>query len=141
MRLIRLDNCHLTRYRFRHVLTQKYLYTHLPEAERPLLHEAVGQALEALYGAQAEEVAVQLAWHFQAAGLVSRAITYLYQAGTRAARLAANTEAVEYLIRGLTLLETGPDTSKRTVRKLAFLTALGPILLTVKSNLLQNRTG
>ena len=140
-RLIRLDNCHLTRYRFRHVLTRKYLYSHLPEAERALLHEAVGQALEALYGAQAEEVAVQLAWHFQAAGLVSRAITYLYQAGTRAARLAANAETVVYLTWGLFLLKTGPDSSERALRKPDFLTALGPILLTVKSSLLQNRTG
>ncbi len=47
----RLGERRLSRYRFRHFLFQRYLYQGLDEVERTHLHEAVGNALEALYGA------------------------------------------------------------------------------------------
>jgi predicted ATPase len=43
----------LSHYRFRHYLFQRYLYQSLDETERAYLHEAVGNALESLYGEQA----------------------------------------------------------------------------------------
>ncbi|MBU1750507.1 MAG: AAA family ATPase, partial [Chloroflexi bacterium] len=63
----------LSHYRFRHVLFQRYLYRHLDAVERARLHEAVGAALEALHAGHPDELvalAPQLAWHFEAAGLV-----------------------------------------------------------------------
>ncbi len=71
----------LSRYRFRHNLFQQYLYHSLDAAERVYLHEAVGNTLEALYGEQVQQVATVLACHFQAAGLMDRAVGYLLQAG------------------------------------------------------------
>src|SRR5262249_38199517 len=59
----------LSFYRFRHQLFQQYVYHSLTEIERAYLHEAVGSVLEALYGEQTEQVAVQLARHFDEAGL------------------------------------------------------------------------
>ncbi len=47
----RIDGQRLSRYRFRHILFQKYLYGSLDEVERVYLHEQVGTALEGLYGA------------------------------------------------------------------------------------------
>lgn len=79
---------HLSRYRFRHYLFQKYLYSRLDPAERVYLHEAVGLALERLYGEAAGELAVQLARHFQEAGLAGRAIGYLGAAKLLLAGLA-----------------------------------------------------
>jgi tetratricopeptide (TPR) repeat protein len=93
-------------YRFGHNLFQKYLYNNLDEVEQAYLHEGVGNALEALYGDQAEAVAVQLARHFQEAGIAEKAIVYLLQAGERARRQYANAEALEHFRRALTLLET-----------------------------------
>src|SRR4029434_7765859 len=78
----------LSLYRFRHQLFQHYLYHNLADMERAYLHEAVGSVLEAIYGEQTEPVAVQLARHFEQAGLREKAVTYLLQAGTRAARLS-----------------------------------------------------
>jgi predicted ATPase len=80
--------------------------------ERAYLHEAVGNTLETLHEVQAEakaSIAGQLAWHFQEAGIATKAIDYLHQAGDRAVRLCAYQEAIAHLSRGLELLLTLPD--------------------------------
>jgi predicted ATPase len=130
----RLDGRRLSRYRFRHILFQRYLYSNLDEVERAHLHEAVGTALEALYEAQIEEAAAiagQLAWHFGEAGLADKAIPYLRQAGERAVQLSAYEEGIAHLTRGLSLLTALPDLSaqdyrvKRAQQELALQLALG----------------
>ncbi len=71
------------------------------------MHEDVGNVLEELYGDQVEEIAVQLARHFDEAGVEDKARHYLRQASERARRQYANTEAVKYLSRAL---EMAPET-------------------------------
>ncbi|MCL4299000.1 MAG: AAA family ATPase [Anaerolineae bacterium] len=105
-------------YRFRHILFQRYLYQKLDEAERGYLHEAVGNELERLYGEQTEEIAVALARHFEQAGLPTKAISYLHQAGDRAVRLSANEEALALFSKGLALLRTLPETRERYQQEL-----------------------
>jgi predicted ATPase len=77
-----LGSQRLSLYRFRHQLFQHYVYHSLTEIERVYLHEAVGTVLEALYGDQNEQVAVQLVRHFEQAGLHEKAVTYLLQVGS-----------------------------------------------------------
>jgi DNA-binding SARP family transcriptional activator/predicted ATPase/predicted negative regulator of RcsB-dependent stress response len=129
----RLESRRVSRYRFRNYLFQKYLYGNLDRVERAYLHEEVGNVLEELYGGQASEsadiaatapVAVQLAWHFQEAGVATKAIDYLRQAGDRAMRLSAYQEAIAHFTRGLALLETLPDTAQRAQRELGLQTGL-----------------
>jgi predicted ATPase len=122
----------LSRYRFRHQLFQQYLYQRLVDSERAYLHEAVGQALEALYGAQTEHVAVPLARHFAQAGLTEKAVAYLLQAGEQAQRLSANQEAIHHLTQGLAMLKTLPDTPAHARQELALQLALGNALAVVK---------
>jgi tetratricopeptide (TPR) repeat protein len=98
----------LSFYRFRHNLFQKYLYNCLDAVEKTYLHEDVGQALEALYGEQVDEIAVLLAWHFQEAGITEKAIRYLSQAGEQASQRYANQEAIDHFRRALELLEQFP---------------------------------
>jgi len=86
----------LLQYRFRHILFQKYLYAALDETERIYLHQAVGEALEELYAPDLIPLASQLAWHFQAAGLAGKAITYLAQAAGRSKQLFALPEALRF---------------------------------------------
>jgi predicted ATPase/DNA-binding SARP family transcriptional activator len=107
----RIDGQLLSRYRFRHILFQKYLYGTLDEVERVHLHEQVGTALEGLYTAQeqAAAIAVQLARHFQEARIANKAIHYLHRAGERAVQLSAYQEAIAHLTRGLALLKALPD--------------------------------
>ncbi len=122
----------LSFYRFRHQLFQHYLYHHLADMERAYLHEAVGSVLEAIYGEQTEPVAVQLARHFEQAGLREKAVNYLLQAGKRAARLSANQEAIAHLTKGLALLETLLDTPERAQKELDLQIALGNALIATK---------
>jgi DNA-binding SARP family transcriptional activator/predicted ATPase len=121
----RLGAQRLSRYRFRHDLFQKYLYDKLDQVERAYLHEDVANSLEQLYAEQAEEIAVQLAWHFEEAGITERATQYLRLAGERAVRLSAYEEGIAHLTRGLGLLETLPLSPERTERELALQLGLG----------------
>ena len=84
--LRRLGARKLSRYRFRHHLFQQYLYNHLDVVPRTHLHEAVGGALEVLCGEAPDDLdalAPRLAWHFEMAGFLDRAVTYCLQAGRR----------------------------------------------------------
>ncbi|MGD8634058.1 MAG: AAA family ATPase [Anaerolineales bacterium] len=109
----------LSQYRFRHHLFQKHLYEQLGAAERMYLHEAVGDALEALFSdrASTDEVPVtQLARHFEEARLDSKASRYLFAAGQNAASMFAYDEAAAYFERGLGLLENvarDPEIARR----------------------------
>jgi class 3 adenylate cyclase/predicted ATPase len=122
----------LSRYRFRHHLFQQYVYHSLTAMERVYLHEAVGSVLEALYGEQTEQVAVQLARHFEEAGLTEKALTYLLQASKRAARLSAYQEVLAHVSKGLALLERLPDTPERAQTELELQIALGIALIATK---------
>ncbi len=129
----RLGSQRLSRYRFRNYLFQKYLYDSLDEVERTYIHEDVANALEGLYHARTSgtadatattAVAVQLARHFQEAGVAEKAIRYLHQAGDRAIQLSAYQEGKVHLSTGLALAETLPDTAQRTQQELALLASL-----------------
>jgi transcriptional regulator with XRE-family HTH domain/tetratricopeptide (TPR) repeat protein len=122
----------LSHYRFGHALFQHYLYQNLDETERVYLHEAVGQALEQLYQEQTGLVAVQLAHHYQAAGLVAKAVEYLCQAGEWAVRLHAHAEAIVHLSQGLALVGHLPETIENMQKELRLQLLLGASLRFLK---------
>src|SRR5262249_54235152 len=122
----------LSFYRFRHQLFQHYVYHSLTEIERAYLHEAVGSVLEALYDQQSGQIAGQVGRHFEQAGFREKAVTYLLQAGKRAARLSANQEVIAHVSKGLTLLERLPDTPERAQTELELQIGLGNALMATK---------
>jgi tetratricopeptide (TPR) repeat protein len=75
----------------------------LDEIEAAYLHEDVGKALEALYGNQADEIAVQLARHFELAEIPEKARHYLQIAGEQVAAVYANEQGISYFSRALNL--------------------------------------
>ncbi|HSG42807.1 MAG TPA: AAA family ATPase [Anaerolineales bacterium] len=123
----RVNGKSLSRYRFRHILFQKYLYSRLDEVERVHLHERIGITLEELYGDQIDVLAnpVQLALHFEKAQITEKAIHYLHNAGKRAIQLSAYQEGIANLTKGLNLLEYLKDSSEHDHQKLNLLLALG----------------
>ncbi|GIK39138.1 MAG: hypothetical protein BroJett011_29710 [Chloroflexota bacterium] len=129
--LLAVGGQRLSHYRFGHILFQKYLYSSLDEVERVYLHEAVGKVLEQLYEGQSEDVAVQLAWHFEMAGLLVKAVGYLQQAGERAMQLSAYQEALVHFNKGLELLETLPDPAQYAQQELNLSVALAHALIVV----------
>ena len=125
----RVDGKRISQYRFQHILFQKYLYSTLDDVERPVLHEEVGSFLESIYGEQAGEITVQLARHFQEAGITVKAIEYLQKAGTNAVQKSANEEAIALFSKALELLKTLPDTPQRTGQELALQAPLAVVLM------------
>ncbi|MBN2005137.1 MAG: DUF2791 family P-loop domain-containing protein [Anaerolineae bacterium] len=131
--LERVGGQRLARYRFRHHLIQHYLYHTLDEVERSYLHEAVGEALEALYGEHVQDVAVQLARHFQKAGITEKAVRYRLLAGKQASGLGDYGKAEANLRTGLELLETLPRSPERDELELMLQITLGQVLTSIHS--------
>jgi tetratricopeptide (TPR) repeat protein len=127
-----LDRLNLSLYIFRHILFQRYLYNSLDEVERTHLHAEVGQVLEDLYGERGEEISVQLARHYQEAGIVDKAVSYLQKAGNRAVRLSAGEEAIGHFSKALELLQKLPETPERDLQELSLQLALVVPLLAAK---------
>ena len=121
----RIGGQRLSQYRFRHSLLQRYLYNLISQSEREILHESVAQALEALYSGQHDEIAGQLARHFELAQFPEKAADYYLQVGNRAMRLFANEEAANLFERGIGLLETSPGSPGNDERRVQLQLALG----------------
>ncbi len=123
----------VSRYRFRHILFQRYLYSSLDDVERAHLHEQIGTAIEQLYGthqdsmptSESAAVAPQLARHFQEAQNTAKAIRYLHLAGDRAVQLSAFREARTHLTTAIELLPTLPDSPERAEKELSLQFSLG----------------
>jgi adenylate cyclase len=67
---------HLARYRFHHVLFQRYLYQSLGDGERRRLHAGIAANLEALHGANLDPVSAEIAYHYAAAGDAQKATRF-----------------------------------------------------------------
>src|SRR5207247_2465459 len=88
-------------YSFKHVLTQETIYNSILRRQRPLLHQQVGEAIEALYPGGLEEHVEQLAYHYERSGADEKAVEYLLKAGEKARRAYLNEEAIGYFQRAL----------------------------------------
>lgn len=95
-------------YQFRHNLFQRYLYNCLDHVKRTKLHEAVGLALEHFYNVgkvetnpNSKAIIIQLAKHFELAGLEEKAAEYLLLAADLARELQSHHEAINYFQRAL----------------------------------------
>ncbi|HEY45139.1 MAG TPA: AAA family ATPase [Anaerolineae bacterium] len=127
-----LGSQRISRYRFRHVLFQKYLYSVLDEAERFYLHEDVGTALEELYGERAPEISVQLSHHFTQSGNWEKAVHYLLIAGNQAHAASAYREAIDAYTQGLKVVKEIPADASRSLKELMLYLSLGNTLMTAK---------
>ncbi len=112
-------------YAFSHHLIQEAVYAGIPQRRRQYVHARVGVAMERLYGSQIEELAGELAFHFQQGrlldeSLTEKAITYLLRAGDRARGLYAHREAIHFYQQALALLREQGEYGQaaRTLMKL-----------------------
>ena len=91
-------------YQFAHALVQETLAEELSAARRVRLHARIGEALEELYGADAEAHAAELAHHFAEAEPVlgsGKLVRYSLLAGERALASYAYENAIVHFERGL----------------------------------------
>ena len=108
----RVGTTRVSQFRFRHQMFQKYFYDSLGESEREILHEEIAAVLEVLYDDRSDEVAVQLARHYELAGLDSKAAAYFLQAGIHAVSVHAHREAITLATRGLASLNRIGDVTE-----------------------------
>ncbi len=108
----RVGTTRISQFRFRHQMFQKYFYDSLGESEREVLHEDIAAVLEALYDDRSDEVAVQLARHYELAGLDSKAAACFLQASIHAESVHAHREAITLAARGLASLDRVGDVTE-----------------------------
>jgi predicted ATPase len=113
------------RYFFKHALIQETAYQSLLRSKRQQYHSQIAQVLTERFAGIVEAQPELVAHHYTEAGLIEQAIPYWQRAGQRALERSANIEAIRHLTKGLTLLQTLPDTPERTRQELALQMALG----------------
>jgi class 3 adenylate cyclase/tetratricopeptide (TPR) repeat protein len=93
-------------YRFRHVLLGEAMASELLPGERRRLHARIAESLESAAGTSGVTQAMhlaELAWHWDQAGNVARALPAAIAAGHEAMRVAAFAEAAKHYGRALRL--------------------------------------
>src|SRR5499427_1303671 len=126
------DGTVAARYGFIHAVYQEGVYERVPAGRRVGLHQRIGARQEAGYGAQAWEIAAELAVHFERGRDTRRAVQYRWQAGRTALQRSAHREAISHLTKGLALLQTLPDTLERCQHELVVQAHLGTALIATK---------
>ena len=126
------DGTVAARYGFIHAVYQEGVYERVPAGRRVWLHQRIGARQEAGYGAQAWEIAAELAVHFERGRDLHRAVQYLWQAGRKALQRSAHQEAIVHWTKGLVFLQTLPDTPERLQQELVMQAPLGTPLIATK---------
>jgi predicted ATPase len=101
-------------YRFTHPLIREALYSDTADTDRVRLHRATGEALEQIHAANLTPHLAALAHHFNAAGVVEKALDYSIRAGEASQAVCAFEEAAEHYLVALHLVdEAGFDLEQK----------------------------
>jgi predicted ATPase/DNA-binding winged helix-turn-helix (wHTH) protein len=119
-------------YQFIHALYHEVVYARVSAGHRVRLHQQIGIRKEVGYGAQARQIAAELALHFMRGHDARRAVHYLCDAGENALRRSAYQEAITHLTMGLEVLATLPETPEHAQKELAVQTTLSVALIATK---------
>jgi predicted ATPase len=112
-------------YLFKHALVQDASYGTLLREPRRVLHARIAAALET----DASVAPETMAYHLAQAGDLDLAASFWFTAGKRCAKRSANVEAITHLTRGISGLQSMPETPERARLELDFQLAIGPALL------------
>jgi len=115
-------------YTFKHALTHEVAYGSLLQERRKMLHARVVKGIEELYADRLEEHVDRLAHHAVRGEIWEKVVTYCQQAGARAFRYAALSEALENFERALDALGHLPETRESQEQAIDIRLQLRPIL-------------
>ena len=116
-------------YTFKHGLTYQVAYNSLLHERRRALHAQLVAAIEMLYAGGTTEQMEHLAHHAFRGEVWEKAVTYLRQAGKKAAARSANREAVTYFEQALEALTHLPESRERMELAIDLRLDLRPSLL------------
>ncbi|MEW5957931.1 MAG: AAA family ATPase [Chloroflexota bacterium] len=103
---------------FTHDKLREVAYAEISVPQRRLLHRRIAQALETLNPEDLDPISSQIAAHYEQAGLIKEAIPYYQRAGSVAAGMYANEDAIHLYTRSLELLEQLSTSTNRDVWEL-----------------------
>lgn len=92
-------------YGFAHSMTQQVVYESILISQLRTLHARAAQAIETVYPDALDEYAVDLAKHYETAGIRERSQHYLVRAARRAASLFDQASAIRFYKQALSYLE------------------------------------
>ncbi len=101
------------RYIFRHSLLREAAYTMQLRARLQQLHHLIAEAIENLYGDKIEERYVDLAFHYEQAGVLDKTCEYLRKAADYARRNYQNQQALEFYEKLLEKLSANKEISNQ----------------------------
>ncbi|HXJ82216.1 MAG TPA: adenylate/guanylate cyclase domain-containing protein [Candidatus Methylomirabilis sp.] len=116
-------------YTFKHALTQDVAYSTLLQERRRQLHARIVAAIERLHADRLTEHVERLAHHALRGEVWDKAVTYLRQAGAKAAARAANREAVILFEQALVAVQHLPEGRPSAERAIDVRLDLWPPLL------------
>jgi len=118
-RLVELPDGTVTpRYKFAHILYLEVPYSMIPASRRSLIHGRIGERGVAIYGDHVDEIAAELAMHFEDARDWPRAVQYLLMAAENANHRSAHHEALALARRGLQVLKALSGPSEQSEQEL-----------------------
>ena len=118
-RLVELPDGTVTpRYKFAHILYLEVPYSMIPASRRSLIHGRIGERGVAIYGDHVDEIAAELAMHFEDARDWPRAAEYLLMAAENASHRSAHHEALALARRGLQALKALPAPNEDSEQEL-----------------------
>jgi predicted ATPase len=115
-------------YVFKHALTQEVAYRSLLNERRRLLHDRVGQAVEAMYAGNLDDHLDDLAYHFTHGANADKAVRYLTLAGKQSQERSAFIASEAQLRRGLDLTKTLSESQERDTHELELASTLARVL-------------
>src|SRR5258708_5759963 len=115
-----------TGYQFVHIIYGEVLYGRQAPGRRAKSHRLIGERLEALYSGRVEEIAAELAHHFEEASDSVRAVKYLRLAAQNAEQRYAHRESAGILRHTLALINRLPE-AERAITELLVLEKLATI--------------
>ncbi|WP_271607147.1 AAA family ATPase [Bradyrhizobium sp. CCBAU 11434] len=104
------------RYSFRHAISQEVTYRLLSFAQRVALHKTIADVIERKNSEWLEPYYSRLAQHWELANESDRAIRYLELSAKQALRSYANRDAIRYVQRAFTLIDSAPVVSGDVLR-------------------------
>lgn len=126
------DGTVTARHRFNHVLYLEVAYRLIPAIRRSQIHQRIAERGLAIYGDRCNEIAAELAMHFEQSRDWPRALNHLLQAAETAVIRSAHHEAANLAGRGLDLIKSTPETAERDKQEMKLRMILGVSLMATK---------
>jgi DNA-binding winged helix-turn-helix (wHTH) protein/tetratricopeptide (TPR) repeat protein len=113
-----------SRFGFAHAMYREALESRIPAARGAEMHRRIAERLAAAYQSRTDEVAGQVAMHFERGRDRRAAVSWLHKAGDAAMRRKASREAAAHYQHALELLKGLPAGRKRDQQEVALRLAL-----------------